>query len=122
MSRVHPELHVRLACRLLVNHELQIVTVVSDSVLLEHVAQCNDVSDSLLAILPYVLVIAFHSCFSFYDHVTTVAPELYCCFAIVDVLNQCSFGEEVHGKLAVQGEYDLLEVELYLGAKLLSSM
>jgi hypothetical protein len=48
---VHPELHVWLACQLSVNHKLQIVTVVSDSVLLDHIAQCNDVGDSLLAIL-----------------------------------------------------------------------
>ena len=118
---VHPELHVRFACRLSVNHELQIVTLVRDSVLLDHIAQCkNNVGDSFLTI-PYFLVIAFHSCFPLYDHVTTVALESHCRFAVVDVLNQCSVAEEVHGRLAVL-EHDLPEVELHLGVKLLSIM
>ena len=54
-------------------------------------------------------------------HVTTVALESHYRFDIVDVLNQCLVAEKVHGGLAVQ-EYDLLEVELYLGAKLLSAI
>jgi hypothetical protein len=71
--------------------------------------------------IPYLLVVAFHGCFPVYDHVTTIALESHCHFALVDVLNHCSVAEEVHSRLAVQ-KHDLPEVELHLGVKLLAAM
>ena len=69
---VHPELHIRFALRLSVDHKLDFSTIVSDVILFDKIFQTNDVGDGLLAD-PNLSMVSRNPSFVGHLHLTTVA-------------------------------------------------
>jgi len=71
---MHPKVHVWFAGQLVVDNEHQLVTVIGDVVLLDQVAQGQNVSDGSLAELHF-LVVAIKHCLMAYHHRSTIALQ-----------------------------------------------
>jgi hypothetical protein len=72
---VHTKFHIRLALRLPVYNKHLIVTIICDTILLNQIAQIDDVDDCSCAEL-HILVVARHSGFPSHYHITTIAFSL----------------------------------------------
>jgi hypothetical protein len=69
---MHPKFHVQLSFRITVHHKHLIIAVIGDSVLLNHIAQRENVGNGFL-IIPHVRMISQHDCLFFHFHGSTIA-------------------------------------------------
>ena len=71
---MHPKLHVWLVLRFTVDHEHPIITIICDVVLLDQVAQRDDVGDGLVTV-PHIFVVPKHLCFLCHSHCTNITLQ-----------------------------------------------
>jgi hypothetical protein len=87
-----------------------IVTIICDAILLNQVAQIDDVGDCSCA-EPNILVVARHSGFPSHYHSTTVAFQSHACGEFSGLAYQGCITEKIHSGLTIQYD-DLSEVDL----------
>jgi hypothetical protein len=68
---VPPKFHVWLSFRIVMHHKHLIVAVISDSVLLNHIAQRENVGNGFL-VLSHMHMISQHDCLCFHFHGSTI--------------------------------------------------
>jgi hypothetical protein len=95
-------------------HKHLIVAVVSDLVLLNHVAQRENVGNGFL-IVPHLHMISWHDCLFLYFHGSTIAFQLHVVAGLESQFHQGWVTDQIHSGLAIQ-EYNLLEVKFDPGA------
>jgi hypothetical protein len=104
---VHTKFHIRLALRLTGYNKHIIVTIICDTILLNQIAQSNDVGDCSCAD-PNILVVAMHSGFLSRYHTTTVAFQSHACGGFAGIAYQGCITEKIantSGKAGAQIPY-----------------
>jgi hypothetical protein len=98
---VHTKIHIRLALRLPVYVKHIIVTIICDTILLNKIAQSDDVGDCSCA-EPTILVVARHSGFPSHYHSTTIAFQSHACVGFAGLDYQRCITEKIHSGLTIQ--------------------
>ena len=91
----------------------QVVTVISDAILLDQVAQCNNVCDGSCS-EPDLLIIARYRSLLIDQHCSSIGLQTHGVLALVGLVHKGLVAKEVDSGLTVK-QYNLPEVEGYLG-------
>jgi hypothetical protein len=96
------------------HHKHLIVAVLSDSVLLNHIAQSKNVGNGFL-IIPHVHMISQHDCLFVHFHGSTIAFQSHAVAGLESGFHKRWVTDHIHSGLTIQ-EYNLLEVKFDSGA------
>jgi hypothetical protein len=93
--------HIRLALRLPVYNKHRIVTIICDAILLNQIAQSDDVGDCSCA-EPNILVLAKRSAFPSHYHSATIDFQSHACGGFAGLAYQGCITEKIHSGLTIQ--------------------